>query len=109
MAVADEATKKYFVESGKKVATWDNDGVAPSYTPVTIGAINIQINTTPFLIGITSNQDIPVKNTNDDNLGAPDGGVWRIGDAIHEIQIDGVTIATINYPALTNPTHNIQW
>lgn len=35
ISVLDEAAKKYFSDSGTGVATWDNDTVAPGYTPTT--------------------------------------------------------------------------
>jgi hypothetical protein len=43
--------------------------------------IDIDINSTPFLSGVTTNQDIPVENSANDDVGANDSGTWRIADS----------------------------
>lgn len=48
--------------------------------------IDIEINSTPFLSGVSTNQDIPVQNTENTPLGSDDSGTWRIGDIDIDIE-----------------------
>lgn len=46
ISVLDEATKKFFTDSKTELATWENDGVSPGYTPgsgtCASGTVNIK-------------------------------------------------------------------
>jgi len=51
------------------------------------GSIDIEINAQPFITGQSTNIDIPVLNTNNDQVGVENPlGVWKIGNS--EIQIN---------------------
>ena len=57
------------------------------------GSINIDINGTSYLVGVSTNQDIPVVDTDENPVGSDNGGLWEIAGNV--ITFNGSTWQTL--------------
>lgn len=90
MSVLDEAALKYFTESGDQVATWENNGVSPGYTP---GFSSCPV------------ANVNAKNSDDETVAtgtAPSGGTGTLNipdTNIEAVNTDDITLATGSVPS----------
>jgi hypothetical protein len=84
-----------------KVTSYDDDGESAysnlAWTRVCSGgaaSIDITINSGSFLTGVSSNTDIPVKNSAGDAKGSKVGSDWVVGDATVTVKNSAATTVT---------------
>ncbi len=120
-------------ENGILVETVASGGTY-SYTSGGGVSLDIDVNGVPFYVGVSIDQDVPVKKSDaTTNVGSKIGANWIIGDSnisnsndtfsvdvlaennyeladqSIEVFVDLVSQGVTTYPAMTNPTINIIW